>query len=318
MAIGGNALIPAGERGLVTEEFAHARVVAHDLAQLVARGFSLVVTHGNGPQVGIILRRSDLTAALDTGLPRLPLFYCVAETQGGIGYLLANALGSELRRLGLPDRVATVMTQTLVSADDPAFATPTKPVGPFYSADEAIRFGALLGWDVVEDAGRGYRRVVPSPRPLRVLESGAVSSLVREGFAVIAGGGGGVPVVERAPGEYAGIDAVIDKDGVSALLASELSADLLVLCTSVPQVALDFGKPTQRFLSRISLEEAGQHLAEGQFPPGSMGPKVEAAIAFLRAGGREVLIAALEHVVDALEGKTGTRITRAAAAAARD
>lgn len=315
IAIGGNALLPPGESGSVGEEQSRARVAARDLARMVRDGWSLVVTHGNGPQVGIILRRSDLTATVDPTLPRLPLWYCVAETQGGIGHLLADALRNELRALGLPDRVATVMTHTLVATDDPAFRSPTKPIGPFYQRDEAESLRSRLGWTVAEDAGRGYRRVVPSPRPLRVLEAAAITTLVREGFTVVTGGGGGVPVVQRPSGEYEPVDAVIDKDPVSALIAAEVRADLLILCTSVPRVALDFGKPTQRDLSELSVEDAQRYRSASQFAPGSMGPKIDAAIAFVRSGGGEVLVSSLEHLHDALEGRTGTRIVRSRAAA---
>ncbi len=313
IAIGGNALVPPGERGTVAEEQAHARVVARDLAWMLLDGWSLAVTHGNGPQVGIILRRSDLTADLDPSLPRLPLSYCVAETQGGIGHVLATALRNELRSRGLPDRVVTLMTHTVVRSDDPAFGRPTKPIGPFYSFDEAERL-RTRGWEVVEDAGRGYRRVVPSPIPVRIVEQAAVSALLLSGFTVIAAGGGGIAVVEHSGGLEA-IDAVIDKDRASAILATNLVADLLVLCTSVPEVAIDFGKPTQRPLPILSVDDAAIYLDAGQFPPGSMGPKIEAAIAFVRSGGREVLITSLEHLRDALEGRTGTRIVAMTGAA---
>lgn len=316
VAIGGNALLPPGELGTVAQEMSHARVVARDLARLVAEGRRLVVTHGNGPQVGIILRRSDLTAAIDPSLPRLPLSYCVAETQGGIGHLLASALRNGLREHGLPDRVATVLMHAVVDPSDTAFATPTKPIGPFYSAAEAERVRPHVAWDLVEDAGRGYRRVVPSPAPLRLLEADAVAALVDAGYTVVTGGGGGVPVVERAGGAFDPVDAVIDKDRLSALLAAGLGAELLVLSTSVERVALDFGRPSQRELPRLTVDEAERYLAEGQFPPGSMGPKILSAIEFLRAHDGEVIITSLERVRDALDGRTGTRIVRAASVTA--
>ncbi len=280
---------------------------------MVQDGWSVVITHGNGPQVGMILRRSELTAELDASLPRLPLSYCVAETQGGIGHLLAGALRNELRANELPDRVVTLLTHTVVRSDDPAFGHPTKPIGPFSSRDEAERLRAR-GLEVVEDAGRGYRRVVPSPRPIRIVEQAAVSALLLAGFTVIAAGGGGIAVVEGAGGLEA-VDGVIDKDRASAVLATSLVADLLVLCTSVPEVALDFGTPAQRPLPILSVDDAAMHLDAGQFPAGSMGPKIEAAIAFLRSGGREVLVTSLEHLRDALEGRTGTRIVATTSAA---
>lgn len=317
VAIGGNALMPPGEHGTVPEEMSHARVAARELAQVVSERSSLVVTHGNGPQVGIILQRSDLTATLDPSLPRLPLSYCVAETQGGIGHLLATALRAELRRRGLSDAVATVLTHTVVDPRDAAFRMPTKPIGAFYGKAEAERLARELGWEhVAEDSGRGYRRIVASPEPLRVLEARAVAALLATGFTVVAGGGGGVPMVEGSDGTYEAVDAVIDKDRVSALLASELRADLLVLCTSVERVALDFGRPTQRALADLSVADAERYLAEGQFAPGSMGPKISSAIAFLRAHPGEVIITSLERLHDALAGRSGTRIRRVVGAAA--
>lgn len=313
VAIGGNALLPPGEQGTVAQEMSHAQVVARDLARLVAEGKRLVVTHGNGPQVGIILRRSDLTAAIDPSLPVLPLSYCVAETQGGIGHLLASALRNALREKGLPDRVATVLMHAVVDPADEAFAAPTKPIGPFYTATEAERLRRHVAWELIEDAGRGYRRVVPSPTPLRLLEASAVAALVDAGHAVVTGGGGGVPLVETPDGSYAAVDAVIDKDRVSALLAAELGAEVLVLSTSVERVALDFGRPSQRWLDRLTVDQAERHLADGQFPPGSMGPKIASAIEFLRRHPGEVVITSLERVHDALDAKTGTRVVRDAA-----
>ena len=309
VAVGGNALIGAGEHGTVAEESGHARVIAAAIERMIADGWSIAVTHGNGPQVGIILRRSDVTAGVDPDLPPLPLHYCVAETQGGIGFLLVSALANELRARGLPDRVVAVLTQTVVSLDDPAFANPSKPIGSFYGREEAENYRAERGWTIVEDSGRGYRRVVPSPTPLRIVESAAVARLLGEGFTVVTVGGGGVPVVAQPDGELRGVDAVIDKDHASALLAADLGADLLVLCTSVDQVALNYGTPTQRFLDRMSTDEAEQHLEAGQFPAGSMGPKIEAALRFLRSGGAEVLITSIDRLGDALDGRTGTRLT---------
>jgi len=312
IAVGGNALIGPGDRGTILEEFAHARAIARDIARMVARGWSVAVTHGNGPQVGFILRRSDLTAEVAPELPRLPLDYCVAETQGGIGYVLTTSLTNELRGLGLPAKVVAMLTLTLVSPDDEAFGHPTKPIGSFYTGEQAHRQRRQHGWSIIEDSGRGYRRVVPSPQPLKIAESAAVATLLRQGFTVIAAGGGGVPVVEL-DGRLCGVEAVIDKDLASALLAADLRADLLVLCTAVPQVALNFGRPDQVLLDRISIEDAAKHLAAGQFPAGSMGPKIVAALSFLRGGGREALITSTEHLEDALDGRTGTRIVAAAA-----
>jgi carbamate kinase len=309
VAVGGNALIGVGEHGTVNEETAHARRVAAAVARMIADGWSVVLTHGNGPQVGFILQRSDITADANPDLPPVPLFYCVAETQGGIGFLLESALRDELRELGLPDRVVTVMTQTLVRADDPAFANPTKPIGTFYTKAEANRYRRERGWRIVDDSGRGYRRVVSSPAPLRIIEADAVGTLLSSGFAVVACGGGGVPVVAVDGSRHIGIDAVIDKDRASGLLASTIGADLLVLCTGVDRVAIDFGKPTQRFVDRMTLDEAESLLADGQFPPGSMGPKIESALAFLKSGGKEVIITSPRRLARALASKTGTRIS---------
>lgn len=315
VAIGGNALVPPGEHGTVEEEMSHARVVARDLARLIDAGVRLVVTHGNGPQVGMILRRSDLTAAVDPSLPRLPLSYCVAETQGGIGHLLANAIGNGLRERGAPDAVATVLMHAVVDRNDDAFSTPTKPIGAFYSAEEAEIVRRDVTWELVEDSGRGFRRVVASPIPLRLLEAPAVALLVKAGYVVVTNGGGGVPVVERADGTFEAVDAVMDKDRSSALLAVALGADVLVLSTSVERVALDYGRPSERALDVLTIEEAKGYLAEGQFPPGSMGPKILAAIEFLDGHGGEVIVTSLERVHDAIDGKTGTRIVRGVAAA---
>jgi len=308
VAIGGNALIGAGERGTIDQEFAHARVIARDVAGMVARGWRVVLTHGNGPQVGFILHRSALTAALAPELPGLALDYGVAETQGGLGYVLGNSLGNALRRLGRPEKVVTVLTQTVVAADDPAFRRPTKPIGSFYSREEGSRLSQRYGWRMAEDSGRGYRRVVASPRPLRIVEAPAIASLLRQGFLVIAAGGGGVPVVEKVPGQLRGVEAVIDKDLASALLALELGAELLVLCTQIERVAINFGRPDLRFLDNLTLPEAEGYLAQGQFPAGSMGPKVQAAIEFLRGGGKEALITATDRLAEALAGGTGTRL----------
>ena len=307
LAVGGNALA-AGNRATIADEFASADPLAHVVAGLLARGDQVVVTHGNGPQVGFILRRSELTAHLRDELPELPLDYCVAETQGGLGYVLANQIGAAQSERGLKRAVAALMTQALVAADDPAFAHPTKPVGHFYIEKEAERLREL-GWSMVEDAGRGYRRVVPSPIPLSIVESPAVVALLESGFAVIAAGGGGVPVVAGPNRHLLGVHAVIDKDLASAVLASEIGAELLVICTAVDRIALGYGTANQRWLNSISAAEAETHLARGEFPEGSMGPKVEAAIRFVRAGGKEALITSIEQVGEALEGRAGTSIT---------
>jgi carbamate kinase len=307
LAVGGNAL--TGRKVTTIEgEFASAGPVADAVADLAAQGAQVVVTHGNGPQVGFILRRSELTAHLKEELPELPLDYCVAETQGGLGYVLASEIGWALKRRGMTPSVVALMTQTMIAGNDVAFAQPTKPVGRFYDTVEAEQL-RRQGWRVVEDAGRGYRRVVPSPEPLGIVEAPAVVALLQAGFVVIAAGGGGVPVVSEPDGRLRGVAAVIDKDLASAVLAGEIGAERLVICTAVDRVAIGFGGPLERWLDAIDVAEAERYMAAGEFPAGSMGPKVEAAIRFVKAGGRQALITSIECVKDALEGRAGTRVT---------
>lgn len=310
VAIGGNALIREGQRGTIAEQFENSRAIARQITGLVALGWRIVVTHGNGPQVGFILLRSEL-ATDDVTIPRLSLDMAVADSQGGLGYIVGSSLVSELGRAGHRDRVACLLTQTVVDADDPAFAAPAKPIGAFFSADEARLHQARDRWVMVEDAGRGYRRVVASPRPRRIVETAAIAALLAAGFVVLAAGGGGIPVVETAPGVYRGVEAVVDKDLASALLGAAVGASVLLLTTGVEKVAVRFGKPDQEDLARLTTAEARQHLAAGEFPPGSMGPKIEAAIAFLEHGGREVVITSADRLADAVAGQTGTRVTAA-------
>lgn len=307
VAIGGNALIRDGQRGTIAEQYDNASETARHIAALVAGGWGVVVTHGNGPQVGFILLRSELVPA-DAPVPRLSLEMSVADSQGGIGHILAQALLNELTDRGLPDRVVCVLTHVVVDRDDRAFADPTKPIGPFYTAEQAAEKTARDGWVMIEDAGRGYRRVVASPEPIRIVEGAQIRALVDAGYVVIAVGGGGVAVVETAPGRYTGVEAVIDKDRASALLAASLDIPLLVLSTGVEQVAVHFRQPDERWLDRISATEAAGYLADGEFPKGSMGPKVEAAIRFLERGGQEVLITSPASLERAIAGETGTRI----------
>jgi len=306
IAIGGNALILDGQKGSIAEQFANATETASHIAALVADGWRVVVTHGNGPQVGFILLRSELIGE-SSGIPRLSLDMSVADSQGGIGHILGNALLNELGRRGLRDSVACILTHVVVDPADPAFGDPTKPIGPAYSAAEADAKRRDEGWAMVEDSGRGYRRIVPSPHPLRIVEAEQIKTLVSSGFVVIAAGGGGIPVVEATQG-YEGVEAVIDKDLASALLASSLGIPLLVLSTGVERVAIHFRQPDQRFLDRLSVSEARRYLAEGEFPKGSMGPKVEAAITFLERGGSEVLITSPANLEQAFAGTSGTRI----------
>ncbi len=308
VAIGGNALLAGGGPATIQEQFDAAQRLAVQLRELVTRGWKIVLTHGNGPQVGFILRRSDLVSQIEPELPQLALDMCVADSQGSLGYILGASLQSELRAAGLSQEVVAMLTHTVVDGDDPAFANPTKPIGSFYPREVAERLAREYGWTIVEDSGRGWRRLVPSPRPVRIVEQDAIETLVENGFLVVAAGGGGIPVVEDKDGRYSGVEAVNDKDFASAQLATSLGAELLLITTGVDRVAVDFGTPRQRALDVLDAEEARRHLADGQFPPGSMGPKIEAALSFLESGGREVLISSPDRLADALAGNTGTRV----------
>jgi carbamate kinase len=307
VAIGGNALILDGQVGSIDEQYQNALVTARHIAALVATGWGIVVTHGNGPQVGFILLRSELVPD-DAPVPRLSLEMSVADSQGGIGHILGQALLNELGARGLPDRVACVLSHVVVDPADPAFGRPSKPIGPFYTKEESDHKAERNGWAMVEDSGRGYRRVVASPEPLRIVEGAQIRSLVEAGFVVIAVGGGGVAVVETSPGQYRGVEAVIDKDRASGLLAASLDIPLLVLSTGVERVAIHFRQPDERWVDRMAIDEARSYLAAGEFPRGSMGPKVEAAIRFLERGGEEVLITTPAALERAIAGETGTRI----------
>lgn len=305
IAIGGNSLIKDNQKMTVVDQYAAAGETSHHIAALVAAGYRVVVTHGNGPQVGFILLRSDLAKNV---LHQVPLESCVADTQGAIGYQVGQTLANELRRQNLHKPVVTVVTQVLVAPDDPAFQNPTKPIGPFYTEEDAQKHAAADGWTLKEDAGRGWRRVVASPRPLAIIEEETIRLLLQQDVIVIAVGGGGIPVVENAAGDLEGRAAVIDKDLASCLLAKNLKADLFIISTGVDKVAVDFKKPTQRFLDTLTVAEARKYLAEGQFPAGSMGPKIEAAIDFLVHGGKKVIITQPHLLEDAIAGRNGTHL----------
>jgi carbamate kinase len=307
VAIGGNALIKDKQHQSVPDQMAALEETSHHLAALVEDGWRMVIGHGNGPQVGFILRRSELAAH---ELHEVPLDVCGADSQGAIGYELQQALGHDFARLGLDRQAVTVVTQVQVDLADPAFAAPSKPIGSFLDDETAARREAQ-GATIVEDAGRGKRVVVASPKPMRIVELPAVRTLAAAGFVVITVGGGGIPVATDAQGNLHGVPAVIDKDFASSLLASELEADLFVIATAVDRVALDFGKPTQRWLDRMTLAEAKQHLAEGtHFAAGSMAPKIEACIWYLERGGREAVITDPPHLREAVRGTAGTHIVR--------
>jgi carbamate kinase len=310
VALGGNALTRTGETGTYAEETRNATAMAGTVCALRQAGWNVVVVHGNGPQIGNLAIQQEEGAEL---VPPQPLFCLGAMTQGELGSIIAMALHNVA-----PEEIPVVAltTHVVVSLDDPAFDRPTKPIGPFFTEGEATRLARTRGWTVADDSGRGHRRVVPSPEPLRIVEEAPLRALVEQGIVVIAAGGGGIPVVDGEQG-YSGVDAVIDKDYAAQTLATSLGAEALVLVTGVPQVVLDFGTPRQRVIDEITVDQAETYLADGQFPEGNMGPKVRAAIRFLRRGGRTVVITTPELAPDALAdrpgaGPGGTRIVGAA------
>jgi carbamate kinase len=305
-AIGGNALKSEDSAGSPTEWFDALSITLPPLLDLVDAGHRLVLTHGNGPQVGEEMLRMEISKPV---MPPLSLDLCVAETEGSLGYAIQQVLGNLLRERGSRTVVAAVVSQVVVDANDPAFTRPTKPIGSFYTKAQAARLAKDHGWSVVEDAGRGWRRVVPSPRPVRVLEAPLIRRLVEGGMIPIAVGGGGIPVVETPRG-LKGVEAVIEKDLATVVLALELAADRAFFLTGVDRVAVGWGTPALRFLDRLSVSEARQWLAAGEFAPGSMGPKVEAAVTFVESGGSAAVITSLDRLADAVAGRAGTHIVR--------
>lgn len=307
VAIGGNSLIKDRMHQSVRDQYIAAQDTSEHVTTMIEEGWDVIIGHGNGPQVGFILRRSELAAH---ELHQVPLDVCGADSQGAIGYALAQNLQNVLRRRGIDRPVAAVVTQTEVGRDDPAFQHPSKPIGSFMDEEEAKRRREQDGWDVVEDANRGWRRVVASPRPLRIIELPALGFLIDAGVIVVAVGGGGIPVVTGDDGDLHGVEAVIDKDLGCCLLARELEAELFLVTTAVEKVALGFGTPEQRWVDHLSLAEACAYLAEGiHFAKGSMAPKIEAAVEYLEHGGKRVIITDPAHVELALVGKTGTELT---------
>ena len=305
LAIGGNALIRDRAHESIPDQYEMVCGLAEDVAGMIEGGWNIVITHGNGPQVGFILRRSEISIA---EVPPVPMDYAGADIQGAVGYMFVKALRNAFRRRALRREAIAVVTQTIVDRNDPAFANPLKPIGSHMEEARARSLAAKYRWTVREDAGRGWRRVVPSPKPQAIVETGVIRSLTREGYVVVACGGGGIPVIEDEQGNLQGVEAVIDKDLASSLLARSLEADALVLPTGVEKVALDFNKPTQRWLERMTVAEAQRHQAEDQFDKGSMGPKVAALIDFVSGGGRLGLITDPPNVARALRGETGTRV----------
>jgi carbamate kinase len=305
VAFGGNALLRPEDRGTQEEQIARAKQAARWLAEIVRYGYRLIVVHGNGPQVGNILVQAEEAS---TKIPPQSLDICVAQTEGSIGFMLQQAIRNRLEAIGVGGEVATILTEVEVDANDMAFKRPTKPIGPFFTRYRAEALERDLGWTMKEDSGRGWRHVVPSPKPLRIMNLRTIAHMLDTAAVVIAAGGGGIPVVRGRDGAWRGIEAVIDKDYASAKLAAELKADLFIILTGVHKIALDFGKPTQRAIERMTVAEAEQYMSEGQFPAGSMGPKVDSALQFVRNTGKEVLITDVEVLREALEGKDGTVI----------
>jgi carbamate kinase len=308
VAIGGNSLIKDKQHQTVEDQYEAAKETAQHIAGMIEAGWDVAIGHGNGPQVGFILRRSEIAHKVE-GMHELPLDVCGADSQGAIGYALQQNLQNELHRRQVDKPVSTIVTQVLVDRDDPAFKTPSKPIGSFMEQDEADRRAEEMGWDVVEDAGRGWRRVVASPLPVEVVEFPAIKALVDAGVVVIAVGGGGIPVIDTGDRQFQGTAAVIDKDFASSLLAQLLNADLLLISTAVEKVALNFGKPDQEWVSHMTLTELKQYLDEGtHFAKGSMEPKMKAIVWFLESGGKQAIVTNPENIGRALKGETGTLI----------
>ncbi len=305
-AVGGNSLIKDKDHQTVQDQYRTAGETAEHIAEMIRDGWEVVITHGTGPQIGFILRRSELASR---ELHELPLDVCDADAQGGIGYALQQNLQNALRRMGIPKTVVTLITQTEVRADDPAFGKPSKGIGEFMSKKKALRRRRVNGWAVAEEAGRGWRRVVASPRPLRIVEIEAIRAMLASGIVTIAAGGGGIPVAADGQGKLQGVGAVIDKDLTAALMAAEVGAKLLIISTGVEKVALNWGKPDQEWIDRLSLQKVRQYRAEGgHFAAESMGPKIQAVINFLEAGGERAIITNPENISRALRGETGTHI----------
>src|SRR5512135_3184562 len=310
IAIGGNSLIKDPKRVTVEDQEQALRETAAHVADMVEAGWDVAIGHGNGPQVGYILRRSEIAAKVE-GMHEVPLDVCGADSQGAIGYALQQNLQNELRRRGISKPVATVVTQVLVDRNDPAFKNPTKPIGGFMDEAEGKRRQTEMGWSVVEDAGRGWRRVVASPLPKEIIEIEAIKALIAAGVIVISTGGGGIPVIRNEAGNLEGVAAVIDKDFGSSLLANNVGAELFVISTAVEKAALNFGRPDQKWLDKLTVDEAKKYLAEGtHFAKGSMAPKVQAIIRFFEGGGQQALITNPDNIGRALKGETGTWVVK--------
>jgi carbamate kinase len=310
VAIGGNSLVRENGRNTIQDQYEAVQETVVNIADMVQEGYNVVVTHGNGPQVGFELQRSEIANEV-AGMPAIPLVNCVADTQGGIGYQIQQALTNEFTKRGINKKVATVITQVEVSVDDPNFKKPTKPVGSFFTLEQAEEMKKEHpDWIFIEDSGRGYRRVVPSPKPIDIVEKDAVKSLIDEGYVVIAVGGGGIPVVKKDNNTYEGIDAVIDKDFATSLLAEQVNAETLIITTGVSRVCINFGKPDQKALEEITVEVTKKYVLENHFAPGSMLPKIEASLNFLEKNGTRVIITNPESLKDAINENAGTHIIK--------
>jgi carbamate kinase len=308
IAFGGNALLPENQRGIQEEQMKNAEKAAQLMAHIIRKGYELIIVHGNGPQVGNLLIQMEEAV---TKVPPYSLDLCDAMTEGSMGFMLERAITNELRRHSIDKEVITLVTQVVVDRNDPAFDSPTKPVGPFYTRYRAQQLAREKKWTVVEDAGRGYRKVVPSPKPIDVVPKWIIRDLVQAGRIVVAAGGGGIPVILNNRGLFEGVEAVIDKDYAASLIAREVKVDLFIILTGIEEVYINFGKPDQQEMPVLTVDEAQKYLEEGQFPPGSMGPKIQAAIDYIKAGGKEVLITKASHFKAALLKRSGTRIIEA-------
>ncbi|MBW2031465.1 MAG: carbamate kinase [Deltaproteobacteria bacterium] len=307
VAIGGNSLIKDKTKIAMHDQYEAVKETAVYIADLIENGLDLIITHGNGPQVGFIYRRGELA---QHELPLVPLDICGADTQGAIGYMIEKALLNELRKRGVKKEICALVTMALVDRDDPSFKNPTKPIGSFLSREEALANKEKYGWDVVEDAGRGFRRVVPSPIPREIIELDVIRTLVEKGYVLIATGGGGIPVVRNDSGDLEAVEAVIDKDRASSLLATKLGADIFIISTSVDGAYLNFGEKDQTPLGRANLSDIRKYLEEGHFKPGSMKPKIESIIEFLEGGGSRAIITSPENLLEAVKGESGTTIVK--------
>ncbi len=307
VALGGNALLRSGEKGTISEQETNAEKTCSYLLPLIEQDYGLVITHGNGPQVGNIVLAHEMAASF---IPQLPLDVYVADSEGRIGYFIQQALLNLLRSKDIDKYVVTMITQVLVNHNDPAFKNPTKPIGPFYTKEEAKKYEKEKNWKMVEQRGKGWRRTVPSPKPVKVIQRHMVRDLVCQGHIVIAAGGGGIPIWKKPDGKYEGIEAVVDKDLASAVLAVQLPSDIFIILTEESKVALNYKQPDEKKLSQLTVAQAKKYLEDGHFPPGSMGPKIEAALAYLKEVDKKVIITSPESLLGALDGKDGTTITR--------